>query len=412
MLCMSVIAGASSANNPNPKENEKESEKKNPSHQTQHEGKDSGPGSTTVKKLTFKILPNKKSVRLDWEAPEEEGEIIVARSYSIIDSMDKLQIADSLGKYPSNKKNGITSFTDYNLRSGKYYYAVVMAEDVRKGVVFHADQNYTSKPTIISRPVDNNDNVDHEPEGEVAKKADKSSHFIKSLHVTKEKQFLRIRWDPPANADDISPMYTIYRSSEELSSLPLLKKAEKLVEVNHPDTTFLDQDLNKSQTFFYGVSVTVHEKESLPLTKNKSYVRIFYVKDNDNTTPADNNVPEKSDEPPEEDKKGEEPVKKVEPEKKEVKPTGNTDDLYEILRNTYWVKRYDEAVYRLREFAQKENDSFYRGKAFLYIGLSYYRLRNYREAMQYMLKEEARLYNEERTDFYIKRCLEILGDRK
>lgn len=408
---ITVMAGANNADDPANAEKNPKTENKPASDQPP---KNDSPGPTTVKNLSVKILPNKKSVRLDWEAPSEEGEVIIARSYSLIDSMDKLQVADSLGKYPSNKKDGITSFTDSNLRSGKYYYAIVMASDVRKGsVAFYSDQNYTAKPIVIKRPVENNDNVDLEPEGEEGKKKESSEHYIRSLLVAKEGQFLRLKWEPPANADSISPKYTIYKSSEPLSSLPAINKAEKFVEVNHPDTTFLDQDLHKSQTLYYGVSVTVNEKETLPLVKNKSFVRVFYVMDKDKPEglqPTDAKQANKDDEDDDEDEK---PKKKVEPVKKEESVVhANPNDLYEILKNTYWKKRYEEAVFRLKEYLEKEKDSFYRGKAFLYIALSYFRMGNYREALHYMLKDEARLYNEERTDFYIKRCLEMLGARK
>ncbi len=62
---------------------------------------DEGKNPTIIKVLRSSLLPDKKSIRLDWEPPGGEGEIIIARSNSIIDTPEKLYIADSLGRFKS-----------------------------------------------------------------------------------------------------------------------------------------------------------------------------------------------------------------------------------------------------------------------------------------------------------------------
>ncbi|MBE7412279.1 MAG: hypothetical protein HS129_09505 [Leptospiraceae bacterium] len=389
------------------------------------ESKTDSLGPTIIKNLSVRILPNLKSVRLDWEAPAEEGDVIIARSSSIIDSLEKLHVADSLGKYPSNKKDGITSFTDYNLRTGKYFYAVVLASDVRKGrVTFHPDNNYISKPIVIDRPVENNDNISSEANEKNPQKNEAVDYQIRALTIIQEGQFLRLKWEPPLNADSLSPKYTIYRSTEPLSSFAEINRADQIVEVNHPDITFLDQDLHKSETLYYGVSVTVNGKETLPLIGNRSFLRVFYVKDRgkasdpvvvDTITESKKEETQKR-EIEEEKKREKEEAEKQDPRKSDKigkkDYTYSPNDLYEILKNSYWKKKYGLAVYWLNQYIEKETEIFSKGKAIFYIGLSYYRTGNYREALNSFLKEEAKIYNEERVNFYIKRCLEVLGAGK
>lgn len=81
------------------------------------------------------LKKDENSIRIFWDAPKETGEIIVARSSSMIDTPEKCMIADSLGKYPSGIAGGVTQIFDYNLKPGTYYYAVVLAHRVKKNMI-------------------------------------------------------------------------------------------------------------------------------------------------------------------------------------------------------------------------------------------------------------------------------------
>ncbi|MCG6153250.1 tetratricopeptide repeat protein [Leptospira bandrabouensis] len=235
-----------------------------------------------AKAIHVSLLPDKKSVRLDWDPPKLEGEIIVARSTVMIDSPDKLYIADSLGRYKTSATSPTRVYFDYNLKPGTYYYAIVMVTDVRRREVkLFANQNYTVTPIQIAEengtPV-----VGQNPEFP-AFPADVGIQSmvggVSGITANIEKKYIRLDWTPPNGAIAGRTLYTVYRSNSPLTSLPLMQKAEKLAELTHPVNTFLDQDLDKSQTLYYGVSVKqLGGEETLPLEDKKSTLRVFYVK--------------------------------------------------------------------------------------------------------------------------------------
>ncbi len=239
---------------------------------------------TIPKAIRVNVLADKKSAQIYWEPPKESGEIIIARSNTIIDSPEKLYIADSLGRYKSGDKNGIKNYYDYNLKPGSYYYAVALVSDIRKREVkLFPNQNYTVVPVVIE-DTDGPTEVGVNPILPLYEGATPAG-FVSNLKANLERNNVRLQWKPPENAVSGRTIYTIYRSSFPITSLPLLQKAVKLTEVGHPTVSFLDQGLDKSQTLYYGVSVKDGKgEESLPLEDKKSTLRIFYVRNNDANT--------------------------------------------------------------------------------------------------------------------------------
>ncbi|TGK35985.1 hypothetical protein EHQ12_08055 [Leptospira gomenensis] len=219
------------------------------------------------------LKKDENSIRISWDAPRETGEIIVARSSSMIDTPEKCMVADSLGKYPSGIAGGVTQIFDYNLKPGTYYYAVVLAHHVKKNTIkLVPGRNFTTIPVVIEQALTPGTTATENKTPELPEDA-----RVTDLTVKKEGKFLRLNWSPYDKAISNATVYTVYRSSEPMSSLSLMRKAEKLTELSHPESTFLDQDLSKSQTFYYGVSVRSGAKEILPLVNGQSFVRFFYI---------------------------------------------------------------------------------------------------------------------------------------
>ncbi|TGL63255.1 tetratricopeptide repeat protein [Leptospira sarikeiensis] len=262
--------------------------------------------ASVANSINVEVLKDGKSVRISWEPPRETGEIIVARSSSIIDNPEKCYISDSLGKFPSGVGNSVNQIYDYNLKPGTYYYAVILAHHVRKkDVKLAANRNYTTIPIVIENnppPQTNNNyppanttnnfppaNTNQPPPEEQKYLSDNAR--VTDISVKREGQYLRISWEPYPKGIQGETIYTIYKSAEPMSSMSLMRKAEKLAEVSHPENSFLDQDLTKSQTLYYGVSVKQGLKEVLPLVQNQSFIRQFYVFEQDKRKP-----PKESDE--------------------------------------------------------------------------------------------------------------------
>ncbi|MDV6236162.1 tetratricopeptide repeat protein [Leptospira ellisii] len=219
------------------------------------------------------LKKDENSIRISWDAPRETGEIIVARSSSMIDTPEKCMVADSLGKYPSGIAGGVTQIFDYNLKPGTYYYAVVLAHHVKKNTIkLVPGRNFTTIPVVIEQALTPGSPATENKAPELPDDA-----RVTDLSVKKEGKFLRLNWTPYDRAISNATVYTVYRSLEPMSSLSLMRKAEKLTELSHPESTFLDQDLGKSQTLYYGVSVRSGAKEVLPLVNGQSFTRFFYI---------------------------------------------------------------------------------------------------------------------------------------
>lgn len=274
-----------------------------PSLYAQQDLRADGDAYSVAGAIHVEVLKDGKSVRISWEPPRETGEIIIARSSTIIDSPEKCYISDSLGKFPSGVANGVTQIFDYNLKPGTYYYAAVLAHHVRKkDIKLVANRNFTTIPIVIENapPPSNypqntnnyspqNNNQQQPPEGKYLS----DDARVTDISVKREGKYVRVSWEAYSRGIPGETIYTVYRSNEPLSSLTLMRKAEKLAEVSHPEYTFLDQDLHKSQTLYYGVSVKQGLKEVLPLIQNQSFIRHFYVYDQDKRKPpkeSDSNV--------------------------------------------------------------------------------------------------------------------------
>jgi hypothetical protein len=229
--------------------------------------------------LKASVLPDKRSVSLVWRAPETKGEIIIARSNNVIDTEEKLFNADSLGRYPSDTT---MQNYDYNLSPGTYYYAVVLVESVKaKTLKLKPDQNYTTKPIIISNFAGNSSPQNNDPSFGVdhTEMNSLNDKFIETLVAKKEGQNLRLEWIHPPGIEPGKTIYTVYKSKKPMSSLPFMREAQKLAELGYPEKTFLDQDPELNGTSYYGVSVKEDETEHLPLFLNKSFIRVTFVKD-------------------------------------------------------------------------------------------------------------------------------------
>lgn len=227
--------------------------------------------------IRVSMLPDKRSIYVNWIPNVEGGEVIVARSSSVIDTPEKLYIADSLGRFPSGAKDSVTNYYDYNLKPGSYYYAVIPVEDVRKRKVkLLSNQNYTVDPINIEESASN----PVEPMVIPAGKAKIQNESVNTVVVKAEGSNIRVSWVSPWNAVPSQTIYSIYRSSSPMETIEAMRKADKLAELPHPINTYLDKDIAKSQTLYYGVSVKSENlSETIPLENGKSFVRIFFIKD-------------------------------------------------------------------------------------------------------------------------------------
>lgn len=243
-----------------------------------------------VSDLKATLSTDSVSVELSWTPPAEEGDVVIARSTEIIDTMEKLGVSDSLGKYKSDKVHVFNSFRDVNLRPGEYYYAIVLVSQVKKkNVKLFPEVNYTITPIVVPNKADIVPTVST-PEKSTPKNFEIDS--ISNLRIKNVENIVQLTWIPPHDADNTNPKYTIYRSAEPMFNVGLMEKATKIGEVIHPEVTFLDTGITGTQNVYYGVSVTLGDKEKIPLEDNKSFRKFYFAKSDlkkeitTNTTPS------------------------------------------------------------------------------------------------------------------------------
>lgn len=225
-----------------------------------------------ITNLTAVLSADKTSIELNWKESSIDGDIIIARYNEPIDSFDKLGISDSLGKYNSTQKSPFNSFKDINLKPGTYYYSVVFVSQVKKKTVkLFLDQNFTK----IGVTVPPRENIIEKAEVIIETKHLVSE--ISNLRLRQQDNSVRLTWTPPLEAEYTEPLYILYRSVDPLNKEGMFDKAEKLAEILHPETTYLDTNLKKSETFYYAVTVQLKGKEYFDLEENQGYKKIYFI---------------------------------------------------------------------------------------------------------------------------------------
>jgi hypothetical protein len=227
----------------------------------------------SVQNLKAKKLQDGYSVELTWTPPQEEGEIIIARSNEILNTPEKLYYADSLGRFPSSPKSQLKEFKDINLKPGKYYYAIVTVKRVKqKKVELWEDVNYTSIPVEIGVEENTSPTVASQPTAPIEIKSDYS---VSGLYVKHFKDYNQIFWTPPQNYHSSKAVLNVYRSEEPMATQAQLLKSQKIIELSGFEVMYIDKDLDTSKPYYYGVSVSIDGKEYLPLVEGISFARAF-----------------------------------------------------------------------------------------------------------------------------------------
>jgi hypothetical protein len=218
----------------------------------------------SITAISAALMSDQNSIRVRWNPPIDSGDIIIARSSEVIDTQDKLFTADSMGIYPSDPKYSVTrEFKDINLKAGRYYYAVAMVKSIRKREVkIILGQNSLSNPIIVG---------DQKPGQNVSQKETiQNIRMIQSIDFKKIEDFTRIHWVGPEDAS-VNTVYNVYRSNSKMDSLNLMKSANKIMEITHPENTFVDKSEGNGSGY-YGISITENNLEYIPLREGISYI--------------------------------------------------------------------------------------------------------------------------------------------
>lgn len=91
------------------------------------------------------------------------------------------------------------------------------------------------------------------------------------------------------------------------------------------------------------------------------------------------------------------------------KVQSSEDELKEILLTTYAKNKHSLSVYKFTQYAKNEDDFFEKGKALFYLGISYYKLGEYRKSLKLFNREETREYDPDRSSFWKNRSLDMIS---
>ncbi|MEM7180884.1 MAG: hypothetical protein AAF518_08220 [Spirochaetota bacterium] len=221
---------------------------------------------------------------------------------------------------------------------------------------------------------------------------------VKNLTYELNRGKVILLWNPPAKAVLKETVFHIYRFSEKPEEKPIAAgKGQKLQSLFHPETIFeLDAAKITADTY---LAVTVQDPQ-------KAENQTLYAKDNFLLLRLEDLGKEASERKVEKESGSESTPPAEETSEKPVVPP-ETDELRQILRETYKQRNFVSAIDRLQTYVAKTTDPQKKAKGLFYMALSHYHQKDFRGALRILLKKEVQMnYNKERVDFYTKRCIE------
>lgn len=224
-----------------------------------------------IKNIKTKILED-RSILLEWTPviTGEETEIIIGKSNSPIDTIDKFYMADSLGKYRYKRENPLTIFKDQNKEESLAYYAIAVVNSLKKKeIILIADQNYTTKPSNSSEVPKTESIIPVTP---------KTASHITGLIYEVVGEDILLKWKAAEYAKETETIYNVYSSIEPIlyDDLTEAENIKKLNSITHPNTSYLIKGGGKrDQTVYYGVTVQIKDTpERFDLKESDSCIKI------------------------------------------------------------------------------------------------------------------------------------------
>lgn len=207
------------------------------------------------------------TVQISWNINKaNKTPIYVARYVRPIESRDLILDAELASSPPL--KPGDTSFLDYNLPDGAYYYAVVTSYEMSapKRLKLTAKSNYTSTPSIIYRK-------------EEKKEILQQKFAVQGIYAVNAKRGVKLGWEPIASPHI---QYNIYKSYQVPDRPAVLQLSRKLATLKSDQLSYLDTDAVVDRVAYYIITVsdTRDDKEHIVLKVNQTFLQHTYQENN------------------------------------------------------------------------------------------------------------------------------------
>lgn len=303
----------------------------------------------------------KNTIIVKWEKAESrtgkdlEGYEIY-RSDEQINSLLKLKYSKLIKIVDSNT----TIYTDKDLNSGKYYYAVFSRySDGAVDISFDTDSNYTKYPLMITLP-----------------------YKINSINHETGENTITIRWNYTGNAGN--EIVSIFKALNPPADSSAIMNDDIIGTEDIKSGKFIITS-PPSGTFFYGV-LTKHENAIIEISRGINLTT--------NSIKNSNNII------------SEKPViiDNMKPEKeKEIKPSSTVLDI--IIRKTYYKGKYNLALKELKKFTGTTDNKHDLAKARLFIAKAYIEMHEYEKSIKLLDSDEVKNTFPEEANFWFKFAL-------
>jgi hypothetical protein len=285
-----------------------------------------------------------KSIRIKWEYSGEKVDTHI-KGFDIYRSNEPINAPvkiDSATLVKSVKRD-TAEYVDMVSGAGRYYYAVfVKFLDGITNISLVKDENFTTRPVVMSEEF----------------------RFV-SISAVPRGKTVKIEWDYSGVPDE--RYYRLFRSRRRIRRPSSVKKRDILKTVDITDKSFIDRS-PLSSAAYYGM---------LPEKSNDNY----RLKSGKNITrrPAvfgkTIRIPDRGDLP-------------------------ETDDIDEILKRTFFKGHYRESVKELKNIIKSSDNNRDIAKAELFVGRSYIEMKEYKKAVDYLVRSSVKKYYSSEARFW------------
>jgi hypothetical protein len=285
-----------------------------------------------------------RSIRIKWKYSGEKVDTNIKgfdlyRSNEPINSPEKIDsaiLAKSINR-------DITEYVDMVSGAGRYYYAVfVKFRDGITNISLVKDENFTTRPVVMS----------------------KEFRFV-SIIALSEGRAVKVEWDYSGVPD--KRYYRLFRSRKRVSRPSSVREKDILKRVDVTDKSFTDSSPLSSGAYYGMIPEKISGNYRLISGKNITIRPIV-------------------------------PGKTIRvPDRVDLPETGSID---EILRRTFFKGYYRESVKELKNIIKSTDNNRDIAKAELFLGRSYIEMKEYRKAIDYLVRSSVKQYYSSEAQFW------------
>lgn len=348
-----------------------------------------------------------RTVMLFWAEPDVQVQgFRIYRYDRPIDNEKRVQEAKLIGR----AEGSANRFTDSDPPVGRHYYAVLPLDERGREIrEFVERRTFTGFGVEVEAPEEpkKEEPKKEEPKKEESKKEEPKKEEPKKeepkkvkpsrmlvLLATVDSTDVVLTWEAEV-AEEQKPRIRLYRSNSPMRRLDEVREHGVFIQESlDPKGVFRDRQLEPGR-YYYAALIEEDGVLSEELIQDRNFLG----------RPVEIAAPGKKEEV-------ERPVKKQEPR------TDKQEDLSErellsalerVLRETYHRRRFAAALAELPRFAlTRTYPGSVRAMALFYTGMSYYRMGQYRVALEYFLNFRVQDAYPRRAGFYYRRSLERL----